>query len=208
MSEQLVKAFVELDEGGVLQLVEQRLGAGEDPLTILEDCRQGMNEVGKLFEQGEYFISELIMAGEIFKQAMQLLLPKLAAEGPAARGKVVIGTVKGDIHDLGKNIVVTLLKAANYEVHDLGVDVPPERFVETVKETGAKVLGMSGLLTISFDSMKRTVQALTEAGLRDKVKVMVGGGMTSEDVCKYVGADAWGADAQAAVTLCNQWMEG
>ncbi|MGC8825479.1 MAG: cobalamin B12-binding domain-containing protein [Anaerolineae bacterium] len=208
MSEQLVKAFVALDEGGVLKLVEQRSGAGEDPLAILEDCRQGMTEVGKLFEQGEYFISELIMAGEIFKQAMQLLLPKLAAEGPAARGKVVIGTVKGDIHDLGKNIVVTLLKAANYEVHDLGVDVPPERFVETVKETGAKVLGMSGLLTISFDSMKRTVQALTEAGLRDKVKVMVGGGMTSEDVCKYVGADAWGADAQAAVTLCNQWMEG
>jgi methylmalonyl-CoA mutase cobalamin-binding domain/chain len=208
MSEQLVKAFVGLDEGGVLQHVEQRLKAGDNPLAILEDCRQGMNEVGKLFEQGEYFISELIMAGEIFKQAMQLLLPKLAAEGPAARGKVVIGTVKGDIHDLGKNIVVTLLKAANYEVHDLGVDVPPERFVETVKETGAKVLGMSGLLTISFDSMKRTVQALTEAGLRDKVKVMVGGGMTSEDVCKYVGADAWGADAQAAVTLCNQWMEG
>ncbi len=208
MSEQLVKAFVELDEGGVLKLVEQRIGAGEEPLVILEDCRQGMTEVGKLFEQGEYFISELIMAGEIFKQAMQFLLPKLAAGGPAARGRVVIGTVKGDIHDLGKNIVVTLLRAANYEVHDLGVDVPPERFVEVVKETDAKVLGMSGLLTISFDSMKRTVQALTEAGLRDKVKVMVGGGMTSADVCQYVGADAWGADAQAAVTLCNQWMEG
>ncbi len=208
MSEQLANAFVELDEQDVLRLVEQRITAGEDPLAILEDCRQGMSLVGKRFEEGEFFISELIMAGEIFKQALQMLLPRLTAEGPAARGKVVIGTVKGDIHDLGKNIVVSLLKAANYEVHDLGVDVPPQQFVDALRKTGATVLGMSGLLTISFDSMKQTVEAIKEAGLRDQVKIMIGGGMSSEDVCRLVGADAWGPDAQAAVTLCNQWMEG
>ena len=124
-----------------------------------------------------------------------------------SRGKVVIGTVKGDIHDIGKDIVVSLLKAANYDVRDLGVDVPPQKVVDTVKETGATVVGLSGLLTIAFDSMKETVAALATAGLRSKVKVMIGGGFVSETVQHYAGADAWGTDAQAAVSLCNQWIK-
>ena len=124
------------------------------------------------------------------------------------RGKVVIGTVEGDIHDIGKDIVVTMLKAANYDVHDLGVDVPPQRFVDALKETGAPVVGLSALLTTAFDSMKETVSALNAAGLRSRVKVMIGGGPVMEDTVNYTGADARGRDAQAAVTLCNQWIKG
>lgn len=120
---------------------------------------------------------------------------------------MVVGTVQGDIHDIGKNIVVTLLRSARYDVHDLGVDVPPARFVETVRDTGATVVGLSGLLTTSFDPMKETVDALAAAGLRDQVKVMIGGGPVTDKVVAYTGADVMGADAMDAVHLCNQWME-
>jgi methanogenic corrinoid protein MtbC1 len=197
----------DLEEATVLKLVQEHLDAGRDPMAILTDCREGMALVGKRYEAGEYFVSELIMAGEVFKQATGLLGPHFNANGGASRGKVVIGTVKGDIHDIGKDLVVSLLKAGNYEVIDLGVDVPAAKFVEAVKDSGATVVGLSGLLTISFDAMKDTVVALEAAGLRPKVKVMVGGGPTTEQVRAYVGADALGADAQAAVTLCNRWIE-
>jgi len=166
-----------------------------------------MVSVGKRFEAGEYWVSDLMMAGEIFKQVSVLLSSRLKTDAICKRGKVVIGTVKGDIHDIGKDIVVSLLKAANYDVRDLGVDVPPQKVVEAVKETGATVVGLSGLLTVAFDSMKETVAALAAAGLRPRVKVMVGGGSVSEKVQHYTGADAWGTDAQSAVSLCNQWIK-
>ena len=177
--------------------------AGSDPQAILASCRDGMALVGKRYEAGEYFVSELIMAGEMFKQTNALLAPHFAAGIGSTKGKVVIGTVKGDIHDIGKDLVVGMLKAAGYEVFDLGVDVPKEKFVETARASGAKVVGLSGLLTISFDSMKETIVALKAAGL--PVKVMVGGGPLTEQVREYVGADALGADAQAAVNLANHW---
>ncbi len=208
MSDQLTTALADLEEETVLKLVSQRRDAGDAPLAILTSCREGMVAVGKRYEAGEYFVSELIMAGEIFKQANALLGSRIQTDGGGTRGKVVVGTVKGDIHDIGKDIVVILLKAANYEVRDLGVDVPPQKFVDAVKETGATVVSLSGLLTVSFDSMKETVAALDTAGLRPKVKVMVGGGPVTDQVRGYAGADAWGADAQAAVTLCNQWIGG
>jgi methanogenic corrinoid protein MtbC1 len=207
MSDQLATAMADLEESTVLNLVRQRLNAGDNPMAILTSCREGMTQVGKRFETHEYFISELIMAAEIFKQASALLSSRLKTDVIGSRGKVVIGTVKGDIHDIGKDIVVSLLKAANYDVRDLGVDVPPQKVVDAVKETGATVVGLSGLLTIAFDSMKETVAALASAGLRSKVKVMIGGGFVSETVQQYAGADAWGTDAQAAVSLCNQWIK-
>jgi len=206
MSEQLKTALSDLEEDLVLKLVQEQLDAGGDPMTILSDCRDGMAQVGKRYETGEYYVSDLIMAGEIFKQANALVGAKFQTDGGEKRGKVVVGTVKGDIHDIGKDLVVSLLKAANFEVIDLGVDPPPAKFVDAVKDSGATVVGLSGLLTISFDAMKDTVAALDAAGLRSGVKVMVGGGPVTEQVRTYVGADALGGDAQAAVALCNQWI--
>jgi methanogenic corrinoid protein MtbC1 len=163
--------------------------------------------VGKRYEENEYYVSDLIMAGEIFKQATALVGTKFDDSASEKRGKVVVGTVKGDIHDIGKDLVVSLLKANGYEVIDLGVDVPAAKYVEAVQSSGAPVVGLSGLLTISFDAMKDTVDALAAAGLRPGVKVMIGGGPVTEQVCAYAGADAVGADAQAAVSLVNGWIE-
>jgi methanogenic corrinoid protein MtbC1 len=204
MSEQLKQALSDLEEETALKLVQERLDAGDDPMSIVAACREGMADVGKRYEAQEYYVSDLIMAGEVFKQAMAKIGNKFQTDGGPKRGSVVVGTVRGDIHDIGKDIVVSLLQAGDYNVIDLGVDTPPERFVEAVKESGATVVGLSGLLTISFDAMKETVVALKSVGL--PVKVMIGGGPVTEQVRAYVGADAFGADAQGAVALCNQWI--
>jgi methanogenic corrinoid protein MtbC1 len=208
MDNQIALKLAGLEEEEVLALVRQELEAGTDPVAIFDACREGMVLVGERFEDKEYYISDLMMAGEIFRRAAEILGPELKGDSTESKGVVVIGTVKGDIHNIGKDLVVGLLEAAGYEVRDLGVDVPVERFVEALNETGATVVGLSGLLTIAFDAMKATVAALDEAGLRPKVRVMIGGGPTTEGVREYTGADAWGANAQAAVNLCNQWMEG
>ena len=206
MSDLLKQALSDLEEEAALKLVRERLDGGEDPLAIIADCREGMADVGKRYEAQEYYVSDLIMAGEVFKQAMAMIGEKFQTDSGPKRGSVVLGTVKGDIHDIGKDIVVSLLQAGNYNVIDLGVDTPPEKFVDAVKESGATVVGLSGLLTISFDAMKETVDALKSAGL--PVKVMIGGGPVTEQVRAYVGADALGADAQAAVALCDKWIGG
>jgi methanogenic corrinoid protein MtbC1 len=205
MSDQLVQALSDLEEELMLKLVKERLDAEEDPLDIIAACREGMADVGKRYESQEYYVSDLIMAGEMFKQAMAIIGEKFQTEDGPTRGTVVVGTVAGDIHDIGKDIVVNLLEAGNYNVVDLGVDIPPEKFVEAAKESDAGVVGLSGLLTISFDAMKETVDALKAAGL--PVKVMIGGGPVTEQVRTYVGADALGVDAQAAVTLVDGWIE-
>jgi len=207
MTQAFVTAISDLEEDQVLDLVHQRLAAGEEPLAILNDCREGMALVGKRYEAGEYYVSDLIMAGEIFKQATALVSTMFTEGAGEQRGVVVVGTVKGDIHDIGKDLVVSLLKANGYQVIDLGVDVPAAAFVEAVQANNAPVVGLSGLLTISFDAMKDTVAALEAAGLRPGVKVMIGGGPVTEQVRQYAGADAVGADAQAAVTLVNGWIE-
>ena len=162
--------------------------------------------VGRKFEEGTYFISDLMMAGEIFKQINALVGPQVSGSAGSSIDKVVAGTVKDDIHDIGKDLVVGMLQSANIEVTDLGVDVPPERFVEAVRKTGATVVSLSALLTVAFDSLKATVDAFVAAGLRDKVKIMIGGGPVDGTVCKYTGADNWGGDAQAAVTLAKGWL--
>jgi methanogenic corrinoid protein MtbC1 len=168
MEKPIAQKLADLEEEAFLNLVRQELDVGADPMTILEDCRTGMVLVGKRFEGNTYFISDLMMAGELFRQATNLLAPKMQLSGEASRGKVVVGTVKGDIHDIGKDLVVGMLKAANYDVYDLGVDVRPEKFIEALKETRARVLGLSALITTAFESMKDTVDAIKEAGIRSE----------------------------------------
>lgn len=208
MKSQLAKNIADLNEEEVLSQIRRELDAGTDPMAILDDCRNGIVLVGEKYENGEYFISDLMMAGEIFKQVSKMLAPAFKTDGAPRKEVVVIGTVKGDIHEIGKNLVVSMLQAANYDVKDLGVDVAPQRFVEAVQETGAKVLALSCLLTVGYDSMKETVSALDSAGLRPMVKVMIGGGPITENVCKYSGADGWGTNPQAAVKYCNEWIGG
>ncbi|MFC1860568.1 B12-binding domain-containing protein [Chloroflexota bacterium] len=213
MSKQLIKAISEMQEDEALHLVQQALDKGGDPNSIMSDCQAAMEIVGERYSKAEYFLPELIMSGEILKNVLGIIKPKLknnnAAKGSDNRkGKIVLGTVRGDVHNIGKDIVNFLLDANGFEVCDLGVDVPEEKFVQAIKEAGAKVVALSGLLTSTYDSMKSTVKAIEDAGLRSKVKIMIGGGTIDELVKDYVGADAFGFDAMAAVHLAKQWMPG
>jgi methanogenic corrinoid protein MtbC1 len=206
MTVDLVKTLADLKEQEVIKIVEERLNAKEDPLKILEDARKGMEIVGQRFASSEYFIPDLVYSGEILKSVTELVKPKLSKEAESKKlGKIVFGTVAGDIHDIGKDIVVFMLDVNGFEVHDLGVDVPARKFVEKIKETGASIVGLSGFLTLAFDSMKRTVEAMSAAGLRDKAKIMIGGGQITEEVRAYTGADAYGKDAMAGVSLAKKW---
>jgi methanogenic corrinoid protein MtbC1 len=206
MQDSISNSLIELEENEVLQGVSRSLEQGVEPIALVEQLRQGMSVVGKRFEDKEYYLSELIMSAEIFKEAMALIEPLLAASSDESRGRLVIGTVKGDIHDIGKNIVATLLRCDGFEVLDLGVDVPAAVFVEETRSSGAKVLALSGLLTPAFDAMKETVTALAEAGLRDDVKVIIGGGPVNQSVVEFAGADAWGKDAAQAVRLVTEYL--
>ena len=207
MLKSLVNALSELKEEEALQIVKSRLEAGEDPLRILDDAKQAMQIVGKRFEDGTYFIPDLVYSGEILKMVSEMVKPKMTTEAKNKRlGKVILGTVKGDIHDIGKNIVTFMLDLNGFEVYDLGIDVPAEKFVEKIRETKAPVVGLSGFLTIAFDSMKETIDAIEKAGLRDKVKIIIRGGNMNEEIKKYTRADAYGVDATAAVSFANKIM--
>jgi 5-methyltetrahydrofolate--homocysteine methyltransferase len=209
MTKDLVDAMVHMREAEALELAQKMLDAGEDPMKVLDLGREALEIVGKRFETGKYFLPELIMSGEMLKKISKIAKPFIQQESsrknPVA-GKVVIGSVKGDIHDIGKDMVAFMLDINGFEVHDLGVDVPAEKFVETIKAFQPEVVGMSALLTTAFESMKRTVTAIKDAGLRDQVKIMVGGGGVDEKVRAYAGADAYGADAVAAVNLSKGWV--
>jgi trimethylamine corrinoid protein len=206
MAKDLVKTLADLKEQEVIKIVEDRLNAKEDPLKILGDARKGMEIVGKRFASSEYFIPDLVYSGEILRAVTEMVKPRLSKAGEIKRvGKVVFGTVAGDIHDIGKDIVVFMLDVNGFEVHDLGIDVPVQKFVDKIKETGAPIVGLSGFLTLAFDSMKQTVDAIKAAGLRDKVKVMIGGGQMSDEIKNYTGADAYGKDAMAGVSLAKKW---
>ncbi|MBO8180475.1 MAG: corrinoid protein [Archaeoglobus sp.] len=204
--EEFVNALADLDEAKTIELTKKRVEAGEDPFAILEDVRKATDIIGKRFEEGRYFVSDLIMAGEILKQIMDIVKPLIGEKAGEAKGKVVIGTVEGDVHDIGKNIVIALLEAEGFEVVDLGVDQPPEAFVNAIKEHNPDVVGLSGLLTEAIESMKKTVEAIKEAGLRDRVKIIIGGGRTDEEAKEYVGADDWADDAAVGVRKIKALM--
>jgi len=207
MSGDFANLLADLKEDEVLKLTKQRIESGGDPLKILEDSRKGMEIVGKRFADGEYFLPELVFSGELLKQVNELVKPHIKQAAETKRlGKIVLGTVAGDIHDIGLNIVDFMLDVNGFEVFNLGVDVPAEKFVEKVKETKAPVVGLSGFLTPAFDAMKETVEALEKAGLRKNVKIMIGGGQMDDEVKKYAKADAFGKDAMAAVALAKQWI--
>jgi len=206
MAADLVSNLADLNEKEALEIVHSRLDAGDDPLSILQDARKAMEVVGKRFETSEYFIPDLVYSGDILKQITELVRPKLTGPAEVKRiADVVFGTVAGDIHDIGKDIVVFMLDVNGFQVHDLGVDVPPDTFVAKLRETNAGIVGLSGFLTLAFDSMKDTVEAIKAAGLRDNVKIMIGGGQMNDDIRKYTNADAYGDNAMAGVSLAKKW---
>lgn len=209
MPEGLDTALVELKREEVAATVKRRAENGEDPIQILDECRRGMTTVGDLFQKGEYFLAELMLSAEIFKGAVAILEPYLAkARPPQPLGKVVLATLQGDIHDLGKNILATLLKSQGFEVYDLGVDVTPNLVVDKVKEIRPDFVGFSALITTAFDSMKQAAAMLHEAGLREQFKLMIGGGVTTPAVKDYVEADFQTIDAIEGVAYCIDVMKG
>ena len=209
MADTLVELIADLKETEALEAVERKLGSGGDPMEILGAARAGLEIVGRRFAAQEYFIPDLVYSGEILRQVVQRVEP-LLKRGPEVKrvGQVVFGTVAGDIHDIGKDIVVFMLDINGFEVFDLGIDVPAGNFVDKIKETGAGIVGLSGFLTLAFDSMKETVRAVEDAGLREKVKIMIGGGQVDEQVRAYTGADAFGKDALEAVKIARGWIGG
>ena len=208
MTDELTSALVDLREDDALAIVDRLLSEGVDPVGILDDCKRAMDVIGERFACGEAFIPELVMAGEIMQAISAKLKPYLSGEAAASKvGTVVIGTVKGDIHDIGKDIVVTMLDIAGFEVVDLGVDVPAEKFVQTIRERHPQIVGMSGLLTVAIEAMKTTQSPRsTRRAYTTVLKIMVGGAPITEQVRGYTGADGWGKDAVEAVELARQWV--
>jgi methanogenic corrinoid protein MtbC1 len=203
----LITAITNLQEEAALALVRQRLDTGDDPLLIIKDCQEGLRQVGLLYEQRQYFLAGLIMAGEIFREVMELVQPVVERQvSGEVSGRILLGTVEGDIHDLGKNIVSVLLGCHNFAVHDLGVDVPPAAFAEQAAQFLPHVIGLSGLVASAYEAMRETVTLLRAQGFRGPI--VIGGGQLSEEICQYVGADYWTTDAVAGVELCSRLIAG
>ena len=209
---QLVEWLADMNEDDALALANRMLLEDKkDPMRVLELCRAAMDIVGKRFEEGEYFLPELVLAGEMLDMVGSVAKPLIKqGEGGESKklGKVLIGTVHGDLHDIGKNIVSFMLDINGFEVKDIGIDVPVKTFIEEINAFQPDVVGLSGFLTLAFDSMKETITAFDQAGMRDKFKIMIGGGQIDETVRAYTGADAFGVNAVEAVKLCNKWMGG
>jgi methanogenic corrinoid protein MtbC1 len=206
MAHELIEAMAGMKEKEALQIVDDLLAQGEDPQKILDLSSQAMQVVGERYQEGTYFLPELIMSGEMLRKIGEVLKPHLAARQDQAQklGTVVLGTVRGDIHDIGKDIVGFMLEVNGFEVFDLGIDQPEENFVEAVKEHHPQVLALSGFLSVAFDSMKSTIQEVEKAGLRKGLRVIIGGGQMDDTVRRYTGADAYGDDAMAAVAFAKE----
>jgi methanogenic corrinoid protein MtbC1 len=207
---QLVEWLADMNEDDALPMAKRMLlEDGKDPMRVLDLCRSAMDIVGKRFEEGEYFLPELVLAGEMLDTIGAIAKPLIKQQGGGAaqtHGKVLIGTVHGDLHDIGKNIVTFMLDINGFEVKDIGIDVPVAKFIDEIKAFQPAVVGLSGFLTLAFDSMKETIGAFDAAGLRGGFKVMIGGGQIDETVRNYTGADAFGVNAVEAVHLCRKWM--
>jgi 5-methyltetrahydrofolate--homocysteine methyltransferase len=198
-----------MQEDEALELAKRMLlEEGANPLRVLELCRNAMDIVGKRFESGDYFLPELVLAGEMLDTIGAIAKPLIKhapGEEPKKLGKVLIGTVHGDLHDIGKNIVTFMLDINGFDVKDIGIDVPADTFIAEIEAYRPDVVGLSGFLTLAFESMKTTIEAIDGAGLRNSLKIMIGGGQIDETVRAYTGADAFGVNAVEAVTLCKGW---
>ena len=205
----LIDHVTKLNEQAALALVRERLSAGDDPLSIVEECQEGMRRVGELYGRQAYFLSGLIMAGEIFREVMELAQPVIEAQiSGEETGRVLLGTVQGDIHDIGKNIQAMLLSCHGFTVHDLGVDVPPARFLAEAKRVKPDIIGLSGLLTSSYDAMRDTIALIRDASATElaDTPIIIGGTSINEQVCQYVGADHWIVNAMEGVRLCQRLL--
>ena len=204
-----VEEIVELNENKVIDILKSKLDKNEDPLAVMDEIKVAMKNIGERFENKEYFLPDLIMSGEILRQIFEILEPKLKKSDVSEKkkGKILLGTVAGDIHDIGKDVVKFMLDANGFDVLDLGVDVPADKFVDNMKEFKPEVLALSGFLTLAFDAMKETIQKIKDVGLRESVKIMIGGGTVDERIVEYVGADAYGESAVDAVNLAKSWIE-
>jgi methanogenic corrinoid protein MtbC1 len=201
----LIEAITDMREEDAVRTASEMLDGGSSPIEVLDSCREAMGIIGQRFEAGDCFVPELILAGEILRQISDVVKPKLTQAAEVKKiGRVVIGTVEGDIHDIGKDIVTFMLDVNGFDVKDLGVDVPAARFVEVMKEFQPQVVGLSGFLTLAYDPMKNTVKALRDAGFTGKV--MIGGGQIDEQIREYTSADGYGKDAMAAVALAKGWI--
>jgi trimethylamine corrinoid protein len=205
----LVALISELKQKEAIEMAERRLKSGGDPLKILDDGKKAMQIVGRRFSEGTYFIPDLVFSGKILEQIAELVKPGLAqAAHTGKQGKIVLGTVAGDLHDIGKNLVTFMLDVNGFAVYDLGIDVKPQIFVDKIREVEPQIVGLSGFLTSVYQAMKDTVDAIAAAGLRNEVKIMIGGGVMDEEIRKFAGADAYGQDAMAAVNLARDWIGG
>ena len=203
--EALAAAMGELDEDTCKELLEA-VSSPEEAEKAMESCQKGMDTVGKLFEEGEYFVGDLIYAGELMTDAVEVLKPFLAGNASSgAKTRMILCTVKDDLHDIGKNIVRSMLEANGFDVLDLGIDCPASRVVETAKAEGIKIVALSGVLTLALDSMKATVEAIKAAGL--DCKVIIGGAPVSAEACKNIGADEWAHSPKKTVDTCKSWAE-
>ena len=209
VDDKLIKALEQLDEKTVLRLVKEGLSHGLDPLNIQKQIQKGMEKVGELYEKGEYYIADLIMAGIILKHVFKIegMIPTVRRKQNRKRvGKLLVGTAKGDLHDIGKNIFGCMMEAAGFEVLDLGVDVAPETFVNHIKEFKPQIVGISGVMTLALESMQETVETIIKADLRDKVKIILGGAAVKNGAA-FIGADAYKLDSSEAVKICLEWVE-
>ena len=205
----LAAAMGDLDEDTVMETLRQVMEeGGKEAPQAMEACQKGMELVGTLYESGEYFVGDLIYAGELMTEAVDILKSALiSGEAGGQKTRMILCTVKDDLHDIGKNIVRSMLEAGGFEVLDLGIDTPVEKIVDTVKAENIKIVALSGVLTLAIDSMKATVDALKAAGL-DDVKVIIGGAPVSEAACQLTGADEWAHSPQKTVQVCRAWADG
>lgn len=201
----LYDAVVEGDSKAAVAITQEALAEGVNPIELVNQYMiPAMDEVGRRYECEEYFVPELLLAARAMKGALDLVRPLLAARGAQPAGRVVIGTVKGDLHDIGKNLVASMLEGGGFEVIDLGADVPPEKFAEAVKERDANIVCLSALLTVTMPAMRTTIEALKSAGLRDRIKILVGGAPVTQKYAEEIGADGYGENASVAVTLARR----
>lgn len=206
--EALTEAVGDLDEDVMVEMLEKVMEeGGSEAQAALDACQKGMDTVGSLFEEGEYFVGDLIYAGELMTRAVEILKDGLVSgDGSGeAKTRMILCTVKDDLHDIGKNIVRSMLEAAGFDVLDLGIDVPAEKIIETAKAEDIHIIGLSGVLTLAIDSMKNTIDAMKDAGIRDQVKVVIGGAPVNADVCVQTGADAWASSPQTTIDHCKAW---